>query len=107
MKTTLELPDELMRAIKVRAARSNRRLKDVVAELLEKGMSSPVTAPLSQGGAAGAEQVEISSETGLPLIRSPVDAPIARLSTEEVYALMHRAEQEEDLESVRRGFESR
>lgn len=107
MKTTLELPDELMRAIKVRAARSNRRLKDVVAELLEKGMNSPVTSPPSQGGAAGAKQVEISSETGLPLIRSPADPPIARLSTEEVYALMHRAEQEEDLESVQRGFESR
>lgn len=40
MKTTLELPDELMRAVKVRAAQSNRRLKDVVAELLERGIAS-------------------------------------------------------------------
>src|SRR5699024_10762471 len=40
MKTTLDLPDELMREVKVQAARSNRRLKDVVAELLERGLRS-------------------------------------------------------------------
>jgi plasmid stability protein len=38
MKTTLELPDELMRAVKIRAVRENRRLKDVVAELLRRGL---------------------------------------------------------------------
>jgi len=40
MKTTLELPDELMRKLKVRAAESDRRLKDVVAELLELGIEA-------------------------------------------------------------------
>lgn len=38
MKTTLELPDELMREVKVRAAEENRRLKDVIAELLRRGL---------------------------------------------------------------------
>jgi plasmid stability protein len=38
MKTTLELPDELMQAVKFRAVRENRRLKDVVAELLRRGL---------------------------------------------------------------------
>jgi plasmid stability protein len=38
MKTTLDLPDDLMRAIKVRAAREDRKLKDLVAELLREGM---------------------------------------------------------------------
>jgi plasmid stability protein len=38
MKTTLELPDELMQAVKIRAVRENRRLKDVVAELLRRGL---------------------------------------------------------------------
>lgn len=41
MKTTLELPDELMRAIKVRAAQQDRKIKDVVAELLRRGLSGP------------------------------------------------------------------
>jgi hypothetical protein len=38
MKTTLELPDELMREVKIRAAEQNRRLKDVIADLLRRGL---------------------------------------------------------------------
>ena len=40
MKTTLELPDELMRSVKIRAAQSDRRLKDVVTELIERGLEA-------------------------------------------------------------------
>lgn len=40
MKTTLELPDDLMRRIKLRAVHRNRRLKDEIAQLLEAGLSS-------------------------------------------------------------------
>lgn len=45
MKTTLDLPDELMRAIKVRAAQQDRKIKDVVAELLRRGLTGPAQAP--------------------------------------------------------------
>lgn len=41
MKTTLELPDELMRTVKVRAAREDRKLKDMVALLLRRGLAEP------------------------------------------------------------------
>ncbi len=44
MKTTLELPDDLMREIRVRAAQSDRRLKDVVEELLRRGLAAPAPA---------------------------------------------------------------
>lgn len=37
MKTTLELPDELMRTVKIRAVRENRKRKDMVAILLQRG----------------------------------------------------------------------
>lgn len=40
MKTTLELPDELMRAVKIRAASTDRRLRDVVAELIRRGLEA-------------------------------------------------------------------
>lgn len=40
MKTTLELPDDLMRKLRIRAAESDRRLKDVVAEVLERGLDA-------------------------------------------------------------------
>jgi hypothetical protein len=39
MKTTLELPDDLMREIKIRAAREDRKLKDLIAELLRAGLT--------------------------------------------------------------------
>ena len=46
MKTTLELPDELMRAVKIRAAERNQRLKDVVADALRAALAAPAAAPV-------------------------------------------------------------
>lgn len=40
MKTTLELPDELARRVKMCAVRRNQKLKDTVAQLLELGLAS-------------------------------------------------------------------
>ncbi len=40
MKTTLDLPDDLVRAIKLRAVHEDRTLKDLVAELLRRGLST-------------------------------------------------------------------
>lgn len=40
MKTTLELPDELIRRIKLRAVHRNQKLKDAVAQLLEAGIAA-------------------------------------------------------------------
>lgn len=39
MKTTLDLPDDLVRAVKIRAVEENRRLKDTMADLLRRGLS--------------------------------------------------------------------
>lgn len=44
MKTTLDLPDDLLRDIKVRAVRDNRKLKDAVADLLKLGLAREPTA---------------------------------------------------------------
>ena len=45
MKTTLELPDELMRTIKIRAVNEDRKLKDVIAELLRRGLTAEESRP--------------------------------------------------------------
>lgn len=50
MKTTLDLPDELMRAIKVRAAQQDRKIKDVIAELLKRGLSQAGGVPAASPG---------------------------------------------------------
>ncbi|HYO12520.1 MAG TPA: antitoxin [Thermoanaerobaculia bacterium] len=39
MKTTLELPDDLVRAVKIRAVEENKKLKDTIADLLRRGLA--------------------------------------------------------------------
>jgi hypothetical protein len=39
VKTTLDLPDDLMREVKIRAVKENRKLKDAIADLLKRGLS--------------------------------------------------------------------
>ena len=39
MKTTLELPDDLVRAVKIVAVEDGAKLKDVVADLLRRGLA--------------------------------------------------------------------
>lgn len=41
MKTTLDLPDDLMRSVKIHAAKSDMKLKDLVAQLLRRGLDTP------------------------------------------------------------------
>lgn len=40
MKTTLDLPDDLMMRVKLRAVREHKKLKDAIAEYLERGMKA-------------------------------------------------------------------
>ncbi len=45
MKTTLDLPDDLMRQVKIRAVHEHKKLKDAIAEFLRKGMAAGKTRP--------------------------------------------------------------
>ncbi len=38
MKTTLDLPDDLMREVKIRAAREGRKMKDLLAAAIRAGL---------------------------------------------------------------------
>ena len=40
MKTTLQLPDELMRRVKTHAIQRSQKLQDAVVELLGKGLAA-------------------------------------------------------------------
>lgn len=78
MKTTLDLPDDLMRRIRVKAAHEDRKLKDLVAELLETGLDQP-TGPVSVRG----------HRVQLPLIHSTHAAtPGEEMTPERVAALL-------------------
>jgi plasmid stability protein len=66
MKTTLDLPDGLVKQVKLRAVREGRKLKDAVADLLRKGLACPNdNGPESQ---ATEPRITTDRETGLPLI---------------------------------------
>ena len=41
MRTTFDLPDDLMRHLKARAALEGRSLRDLVLELMERGLKAP------------------------------------------------------------------
>lgn len=41
MKTTLDLPEELVREMKIRAAREGRKLRDVATEVVRRGLEQP------------------------------------------------------------------
>ena len=45
VKTTLDIPDDLMRRAKMRAAERNLKLKDTITQLLEAGFASTADSP--------------------------------------------------------------
>jgi hypothetical protein len=63
MKTTFDLPEALVKRIKLHALRKGQKLKDVVADLLRKGLASS----LEQGVPATA-RIGRDRLTGLPVI---------------------------------------
>jgi hypothetical protein len=93
MKTTLDLPDPLMRRVKIRAASESRKLKDVIAELLEKGMDSFPAERLT-GGEAG---YVIDPKTGMAMARTINIPGIKPPTLEEAKTMIERANEEEDL----------
>ena len=40
IKTTLDLPDDLMREVKIRALHEGKKLKDAIAELIRQGIAA-------------------------------------------------------------------
>ena len=41
MKTTLDIPDDLLRSMKMRAVQEGRKFKDVAAEIFRRGLAQP------------------------------------------------------------------
>ena len=72
MKTTLELPDDLMHRVKLRAVHRNRKLKDEIAQLLEAGMAS---APQTEAPRKPPKPVRLRGHR--PLTLSDIESAIA------------------------------
>lgn len=100
MKTTLDLPDDLMRELKVRAAMEGRRLKDVIGEALRVGLKNRD----AFGSPAPRSRITTDPEMGFPLVQCPPDAPASRMSAEQIRRLADESQLEEDLRRAGHSF---
>ncbi|MCF7674310.1 MAG: hypothetical protein K9M97_03135 [Akkermansiaceae bacterium] len=93
MKTTIDLPPELVREMKLRAVHEGRKLKDVAAELLRHGLVRP------ELPARRAQKPRIIRDpvSGLPVIHPRRSAGFVPPTLEESLALIEQANQQEDL----------
>lgn len=64
MKMTIDLPDSLVKEIKLRALQDDLKLKDAIARLLRRGLDLPENSDAADDGPG----YIIDHETGLPLI---------------------------------------
>jgi hypothetical protein len=100
MKMTIDLPEALIKQVKLRALHEGKKLKDAVAEILKKGLA------VASGGRNGKSSrhnkvvIRKDPKTGLPVIQSPADAPVRRMTAEQILAMEERSQVREDLERI-------
>ena len=100
MKTTLDLPDALVKQVKLRALHDGKKFKDAVAETLRAGLAAARAVKNGRSGRAKRIVVKKDRKTGLPVIRCPADAPARRMTVAQVLALEQESQTREDLERV-------
>ncbi len=86
MKTTLDLPDDLVLELKLRSAHERRKLKEVAAAALRRGL--------------GMKEIRSTPRKGairLPFFEGKLDAPSTRMTAEELIALEQKVIETEDL----------
>ena len=88
MKITLDLPDSLMKEVKLRAIHEGERLTDAVADLLRKGLASE--------GERTAIRPRITTDrkTRLPRIESQHAAPGDEMTPDRVAEILSAQEAE-------------
>jgi plasmid stability protein len=93
MRTTLDLPDPLMRRVKIRAASEGRKLKEIISELLEKGLNAPPSQTLPEGELS----YRIDPKTGMAISRTLGTPGAKKVSLAESLAIIEQANEEEAL----------
>lgn len=92
MKTTLDLPNDLVQEIRRRAVNEGRKLKDVVADLIRRGLGRD-DAARSMSPRKG--HIE------LPLFPTTADAPASHMTIGEISAAEQQSLFGEDVERLR------
>ena len=94
MKTTLDLPEELVREMKLRAVMQRRTVKALAAELLSQALGLAPAAQPATRSVIG--RVEIG-DRGLPVIRCRPEAPGLGLNPKQLLELEQDTQLAEDL----------
>lgn len=95
MKTTIDLPPDLVRALKIRAVNEGRKLKELAADLLYRGLATEVAEPLQPPKPRIERQA-----CGLPVVCCAENAPAMRMSTDALLALEQETLNREDLQRL-------
>jgi len=96
MKTTFDLPPDLVRDLKLRAVHEGRKLKDVAADLLRRGLAEPEPAAKSR---PAKPKIEIQA-SGLPVVRCAANAPAKRMTADDLLALERQSLDQDDLQRL-------
>ena len=99
MKTTIDLPESLLKEVKLRALHEGRKLKDEGADLLRAGLTA-VNRPHTARKRLTSSRVRTDPITGLPVIVCDPNAPISKMTAEEILAIEQEAQTKEDLERL-------
>lgn len=91
MRTTLDLPDETFRQLKVQAALNGLKLKELVTEFIERGLDGKIS---KAANAAPAERHPI------PIAREADGSVTPYLSNAQLYVIMN----DQDLAQHQRGL---
>jgi hypothetical protein len=89
MRTTLDLPDDLFRKVKAKAAVEGTSLKTLLRRYIEGGLRHPVTLP-----------GKTSKRSPLPIIKARNRKPIPNLTPQ----LQSALEEEQDFAKLDRSF---
>ncbi len=93
MKTTMDLPDELVREVKLRAVVQRRAVKDLVADLLREGLGME---PPGRRKKRSPKSKVVIGPNGLPVVRCDPDAPAPRMRVRDLLSLEHESTRAED-----------
>lgn len=95
MKTTMELPDDLVQELKLRSVHERKKLKDVAAQAIRRGLQTKESPPLETPPLPKGLML---NEHGFPVFRCGPNAPASKMSIEELLALEQESQLQEDLQ---------
>ena len=88
MRTTLDLPDDLFRQVKAKAAMEGATLKDTLARYIESGLRQPGNLGRQPAGRSKLPVLRRRGRTAVPNLTSELQA---RLEEAEDLAKLHRS----------------